>query len=72
MNNLVKYLVTLIVFLVLTVGTDKLFGEYVEGSFLKYLMQGGIFVLALFLAKTAEKHGWDTWSGLIGKFKKDK
>lgn len=59
-------------FAILMVAFNALFGKEAEGSFWKYFMEGGVFVLLILLGNVAEKHGWDTWYGLISKFKKNK
>ena len=71
-SNIFRYPIMLIVFIVVLVVLDLLLGKAAEKNSWDYLIQGGAFVLAVWLANVAEKHGWDTWSGLIGKFKKNK
>ena len=55
-------------FIAIFVVLDKLFGNSVEDTFWSYCIQGVAFAITLLLGDVAEKHGWDTWSGLIGKF----
>ena len=62
----------IVVFITIFVVLDKLFGNSVEVTFWSYFIQGIAFAIALLLGDVAEKHGWDTWSGLISKFKKTK
>lgn len=71
-SNILKYPIMFVVFIATLVVVDKLFGYSVEKSFWAYCIQGLVFVLAMQLFDVAEKHGWDTWSGLISKFKKTK
>ena len=70
-SNILKYPVMLVVFIAILIGVDKLFGYSMKKSFWAYCIQGLFFVSALLLFDVAEKHGWDTWSGLISKFKKN-
>lgn len=67
-GNILRYPIMLVMFIAIFVVLDKLFGDSVEDTFWSYCIQGVAF--ALLLGDDAEKHGWDTWSGLIGKFKK--
>ena len=69
-GNILRYPIMLVMFIAISVVLDKLFGDSVEETFWYYCMQGVAFAIALLLGDVAEKHGWDTWSGLIGKFKK--
>lgn len=71
-SNILRYPIMLITFIVVLVLLDVMFGKAVERSFWFYFIQGGAFLLAVSLANVAEKHGWDTWSDLINKFKKNK
>ena len=71
-GNIFKYPIMLVVYVVIVVAIDKLFGTSVEKGFWSYCIQGLAFTTAMLLAEVAERHGWDTWSGLIGKFKKNK
>lgn len=72
LGNIIKYPILLALFIGLMAGLDALFGKSLEGRFWRYLVDGGAFLLALLIADLAERHGWDTWSGLFSKFKKDK
>lgn len=71
-SNILKYPLMIVVFIAIFVVLDKLFGDSVERTFWSYCIQGVAFAIALLLGDVAEKHGWDTWSGLISKFKKKK
>ena len=68
-SNILKYPIMLAVFILLMFVLDKLFGGKVDGGFWNGLIKGGAFAFAMFLADVAEKHDWDTWSGLIRKFR---
>ena len=69
-GNILRYPIMLVMFIAIFVVLDKLFGDSVEDTFWSYCIQGVAFAITLLLGDVAEKHGWDTWSGLIGKFKK--
>ena len=69
-GNILRYPIMLVMFIAISVVLDKLFGDSVEETFWYYCIQGVAFAIALLLGDVAEKHGLDTWSGLIGKFKK--
>lgn len=71
-SNILKYPVMLIVYVLLFVLLDKLFSDVAERSIIYYCVQGLAFITAILLGNLAEKYGWDTWSGLISKFKKNK
>ena len=71
-SNILRYPIMLITFIVVLLLLDVMFGKAVERSFWHYFIQGGAFLLAVLLANVAEKHGWDTWSSLINKFKKNR
>lgn len=71
-STIPRYLIMLAAFIVVIVSIDAMLGKTAERNFWDYFIQGGAFLFAVLLANTAEKHGWDTWSGLISKFKKDR
>lgn len=71
-SNILRYLTNFVLYLVIIVAIDKLIGEPSEKGVWYFCIQALVFVIALELAQTAQKHGWDTWSGLFSKFKKDK
>ena len=71
-GNILKYPIAFVVYVVIFVALDKLFGSNIEKGFWYYCIQGLAFATALGLVEVAEKYGWDTWSGLISKFKKKK
>lgn len=69
--SFLKYPIVVIIFLLVLFSFDALFGKTAGKSFWQYFIEGVAFLIALLLADVAEKHGWDTWSGLISKFKKN-
>lgn len=71
-GNILKYPIMLIAYILFFFLIDKLFGDIEGRSFMYGCFQGLAFIIAILLADLAEKHGWDTWSGLISKFKKNK
>ena len=71
-GNILKYPIMLIAYILFFFLIDKLFGDIEGRSFLYGCFQGLAIVIAILLGDLAEKHGWDTWSGLISKFKKNK
>ena len=64
----VVFIVLILLFLVL----DALLGKIATSNFWGFCKPGLAFITAVLILKNAEKHGWDTWSGLISKFKKNK
>ena len=69
-RNILNYPLMLFLYIAIFVVLDKLFGTGIENGFWDYCIQGVAFITAVSLGEVAEKHGWDTWSDLISKFKK--
>lgn len=69
-NNILKYPITLALFILFMVLVDALFGKATEKSFWNHFIEGVAFLTAMLIADIAEKQGWSTWSGLRSKFKK--
>lgn len=68
-SKILKCPIMLVLYILLIVVSDELFGKATEGSFWNYVIKGVAFLLPLLISDLAEKHGWDTWSGLVSKFK---
>lgn len=59
-----------ILYLALIILFDVITGDIANKTIWNYVAQMAIFFLVTLLFRYAEKHGWDTWSGLFNKFKK--
>lgn len=71
-SHILKYPIMFVASIAFFVALDKLFGLASGKNFWDYCIPGLAVVISLLLDDVAEKHGWDTWSGLISKFKKKK